>query len=84
MANRSYRPRSKRPRKRNRGKRRPLITVEIGEEGIILLDTCCQWLQQTADDSRKVTRSFAIREAIQALADNIHARNTLSPEVTAT
>jgi len=64
--------------------RRPLVTVELGEDGIMLLDTVVAWIQQTSPSSKRVTRSFAMREAVQALYDRIWEENRRRPEVTKT
>jgi len=64
--------------------RRPIITVELGEDGIMLLDTIVSWLQQTSPGTKRITRSFAMREAVQALYDRIWEANRRRPEVTKT
>jgi len=64
--------------------RRCLVTADLGEEGLFLLDQCCAWMQQTSYSSRKITRSLALREAVQALYDRINAANSSRPEVTVT
>lgn len=70
--------------KRKTKTRRPLVTVELGEDGIQLLDTVVAWIQQTSPTSKRITRSFAMREAVQALYDRIWEENRKRPEVTKT
>ena len=70
-----------RPRKK---KRRAIVTVDLGEEAIAMLDHCCAWSQQTSTSTRKVTRSQIIREGIGLVYDRIYAFNKRKPEVTTT
>lgn len=76
--------RARRPPRRPPGPRRCLVTVDLGEEALQLLDACCSWMQQTQFSSQKVTRSYALREAVQCLYDRINAANTRKSEVTPT
>jgi hypothetical protein len=70
-------------RKKTR-RRRPLVTINLGEEGIALLDTLVAWMQQMSPSSKRITRSFAMREAVQALYDRITDENRVRPKVTPT
>jgi len=70
--------------KRGAKERRCLVTVDLGEEALLLLDACCAWIQQTQTGSQKVTRSYALREAVQCLYDRINAANSRKSEVTPT
>lgn len=50
-------------------KRRPTITINLGNDGVAMLDTLIAWMQQIQESPARITRSGAMREALQALYD---------------
>lgn len=71
-------------KKKSFAPRRNIVSFELDETGIMLLDAIRAWLQQTSYDNTAVTRSAVMREAIQCLYDRITSDNRINPKVTPT
>jgi hypothetical protein len=58
--------------------------VDLGDEALAMLDTLCGWIQQTSPSTKRITRSWALREAIQALYEKTWEANQQGKEYTKT
>lgn len=63
---------------------RHVLTMTMDVECVMLLDACVNWMQQTSDNTKKVTRSSAMRLAVETLHSSIQSRERKKKEYTET